>query len=76
MEDDKPFWLSARFWGGLIAFLGLILPQFGIGTADDWSKLGESWMGIVNAVLQFGGLAIAFVGGMRAKKQVAFRLRR
>lgn len=72
-EDTKPFWLSRRFWGAVIAFIGIVMPMLGYGDTAEINRVGGAWMNFIDAGLQLFGLAVAFYGGITATKRLTLR---
>jgi len=71
MNDTKPFWASWTLWGAVAAFLGILLPNLGIGVSpSDITSFFQSWQNMLNDALTFGGLALTAYGRLSATKQL------
>ncbi|MGI9354837.1 MAG: hypothetical protein ACR2PF_06720 [Rhizobiaceae bacterium] len=63
---------SLTMWGLLIAFVGSVVPVLGpyIGldlSTTDVSDFDSAGRGLINALVTFFGLILAFIGRLRAK---------
>lgn len=62
---------SVTIWGAIATALGFILPQFGIGTAEDIRNIGEGVSNIILSALQVGGLILVVYGRWHAKEPIS-----
>ena len=72
MNQIKPFWASTTLWGAVAAFVGIILPGFGL-KADPTAvtTFFTSLQQMLDSILTFGGLLLTVYGRFRATKQVS-----
>ncbi len=70
MEGTKPFYLTRRFWGAIIACAGNVLPMAGVGDIERINRAGEQRMNLLDAGLALFGTALAFYGGAVASKKM------
>ncbi len=78
-EQTKFFLLSKTLWGAAAAFVGVILPLFGLNVEPaDLNRLAESWVQVLDTVLTFGGLALTVYARLREQKpkKLTFTFRR
>lgn len=72
MNDSKPFWASTTLWGAVAAFIGIVLPGFGVQVEPGAiTHFFDSFQQMLSSILAFGGLAATIYGRVTATKKVS-----